>query len=59
MNKQNINSDWKRNLPIPLCNDEIVGYIYKTYDFGKFDTTDYNREISDGHVDKLKASFAE
>ena len=59
MNRQNINSDWKRNLPIPLCNDEIVGYIYKTYDFGKFDTTDYNREISDGHVDKLKASFAE
>ena len=59
MSRENIHSDWKRNLPQPLSNDEIVGYIYKTYDFNKFDTTAYNRVISDGHVEKLKASFAQ
>jgi hypothetical protein len=54
-----IKSTWKEKLPTPLSNDEIVGFIYKTYDFDKFDTTAYNRDISEGHVAKLKASFAE
>ena len=48
-----------KNLPTPLSNDEIVGYIYKTYDFGKFDTSDYNRKLSEGHIEKLKASFSD
>lgn len=59
MDARNINSDWKQNLPTPLSNDEVVGYVYKTYDYLKFDSTDYNRDITNGHVDKLKASFAE
>jgi len=54
-----IHSDWKNKLPTPLSNDEIVGFVYKTYDYMKFDSTDYNRDITDGHVAKLKASFAE
>jgi len=54
-----IKSNWKDKLPNPLSNDEIVGFIYKTYDFDKFDTTAYNRDLSDGHIAKLKASFAD
>ena len=52
-----IKSNWKENLPDPLSNDEVVAYIYKTNDYDKFDSTDYNRDVSDAHVDKLKASF--
>ena len=59
MDIKNINSDWKKNLPTPLSNDEIVGYVYKTYDFGKFDTSDYNRRLSESHIEKLKASFSD
>lgn len=54
-----IHSDWKKKLPQPKSNDKIVGYIYETYEYSKFNTTDYNREISPEHVEKLKASFAD
>lgn len=40
-------------------NDKIVGYVYETYDYGKFKKMDFNRKTGEVRIQKVIESFKE